>query len=101
MIAALLAVLGCLAIASLVPSPWRTPARVGLALFVLLTPLWALAIALSRSGRAEPGTWLLFLPATFVYLAVIDLRYGVSARLARIGTVRPERASSDPRANGA
>lgn len=49
----------------------------------VLAPPAVLAWALAAFGRPEPGTWLLFLPLLFVWLAGIDLRFGVSARLAR------------------
>lgn len=41
------------------------------------------AVLLARASRGEPGVYLALLPATFVYLACLDLRFGVSGRLAR------------------
>ncbi|MCC7139200.1 MAG: hypothetical protein IT460_12330 [Planctomycetes bacterium] len=55
----------------------------------VLAPPGVLAWALVAWGRPEPGTWALFLPLLFVWLAAIDLRFGVSARLARPSRRRP------------
>jgi len=82
------AILGTLALAvglaALVPSPARRWVRAGLVFVIILAPVIALAAAIALlAPRTEPGTWLLFLPLTFVYLASLDLRWGVSARLAR------------------
>jgi len=83
-VAAVLA--GLLLVASLVPWAGRGHARaVALAALVLAPPA-AVAAVLARYGRGEPGGWLLLLPVTFVWLAWIDLRFGVAARLARMGT---------------
>lgn len=74
-----------LLVASTVPWAGRGHARaVGLTAIVLAPPA-AVGVLLGRFGRGEPGTWLLLLPLTFAWLAWIDLRYGVAARLARLG----------------
>lgn len=71
-------------IAALVPSRARRWVRTALVFVVILAPVIALVAAIAcYAPRTEPGTWLLFLPLTFVYLASLDLRWGVSARLAR------------------
>ena len=88
MLLALAVVAGALLVGSLLPTPARTASRVLLAFFVVLLPVTAVAWALSEWDRASPATYLALLPLTFCWLAVLDLRWGVSARLAR----RPARA---------
>ncbi len=74
-----------LLVASTVPWAGRGHARaVALAALVLSPPV-GMGVVLARHGRGEPGTWLLLLPVTFAWLAWIDLRFGVAARLARLG----------------
>jgi hypothetical protein len=50
---------------------------------LLLAPIGAIAGLVVASGRAEAGTWLLFVPLTFAWLAGFDLKYGRGARLSR------------------
>ena len=76
--------LAALGVAALLPSPVRAWARAALVFAVVLSPVLVLAgLLVAFAPKLEPGTWLLFLPLTFVYLASLDLRYGVSARLSR------------------
>jgi hypothetical protein len=78
----LLGILGLLLAGSVLPNPWREGMRAGLAFYVVFSPLVALAAFLSTQD-VEPGTWLLFLPLTIVWCITMDLRFGVSRRLAR------------------
>lgn len=93
------AVAALLLVASTVPWAGRGHARaVGLAALVLAPPA-AVGVLLARFGRGEPGTWLLLFPLTFAWLAWIDLRFGVAARLARRGA-RAAGGSAAAAANG-
>jgi hypothetical protein len=74
-----------LLVASFVPSRVRGHARAILLGAAILAPPAAVGALLARHGRGEPGTWLLLFPLTFAWLAFIDLRFGVAARLARLG----------------
>ena len=89
--ASALAAAAALGAAAVVPSRGRPRARAVATGALLLAPPAALGVALARWGRPEPGTWLLLLPVTFTWLAFVDLRFGVSARLAR----RPARTRPD------
>ena len=94
MIEVFLGFTGVLVLGALVPGPWRTPARVALAFHVILLPVWAAAYGISRLPQPGPGAWLLLVPLTFVWLVILDLRFGVGARLSR----RPAAASNGRRA---
>lgn len=91
---------GVLLVASLAPFAGRGHVRaVGLAMLLLLPPA-TVAVLVARFGRGEVGTWLLLLPLTFGWLAWVDLRFGVAARLARLGSRRGVRPTARPRADG-
>ncbi len=74
-----------LLLASVVPWAGRGHARAVALTVLVLSPPAAVGVVIARYGRGEPGTWLLLLPVTFAWLAWIDLRFGVAARLARLG----------------
>jgi hypothetical protein len=59
-------------------------ARASLLFAAILSPLVALGFLLASYRHVRIGTWFLFVPLTVVWLAAIDLRYGISARLARL-----------------
>jgi hypothetical protein len=63
--------------------PGRSVAQAVLLFAVILSPLVALGFLLAEWRSVRIGTWFLFFPATVVWLASLDLRYGISARLAR------------------
>ena len=85
---------GALVVGSLLPTPARSPARVGLGFLVVLSPVLAAAVALASWDRATFATYLALLPLTFAWLAVIDMRFGISARLARFPS-RGRRGNGD------
>jgi hypothetical protein len=76
-------VLAALVVASLVPWPGRRWAATVALCAAILAPLVAFGVWLASRPRTEPGTWLLLMPLTFAWLAVLDLRFGVGARIAR------------------
>jgi hypothetical protein len=64
--------------------------RAALLFAVVLSPLVALGFFLASWRHVRIGTWFLYVPLTVVWLAAIDLRWGISARLARLpGSRRP------------
>ena len=77
------AALLALVLATLVPWRGRDVARAALALAVVFSPLVALGVFLAHRPGTRFGTWLLFVPATIGWFALVDLRCGRSARLAR------------------
>ena len=85
-------VLAALVLLAAVPSRAREAARVTCIFLVVLAPVIAIAYALSLVSRSEPLAWLALLPITIVWLAILDLRWGVSGRvtkgLPRNGTKR-------------
>jgi hypothetical protein len=70
-------------VGALVPWRGRSVVRAVLLFAFLLAPPTAIALALALYGRTSFGTWLLFIPLTFAWLATIDMKYGLGARLAR------------------
>lgn len=83
MVLALVLVLaGATLVAAVVPGPGRAWARSIALGAAILAPVGGAVVLIARVGR-EPGTWLLLLPLTILWLAWIDLRFGVGARLAR------------------
>ena len=92
MLLALAILAGVLAAGALVPSPLRDVARVVLAFIAILSPVLGVAYALTQWDRATFGAYLALLPLAFAWLAFIDLRCGVSARLER----RPGRERRHP-----
>ena len=88
---------GVVALASLVPSPWRGGFRAALVWGVILLPVAGLAVLAASWDGMSPAAWLGFVPLTFVWLAYWDLKYGVSGRMSR----RNDRASrANDRENG-
>ncbi len=82
------AVASLAALLALVPWRGRRTVRAALLWAALLSPVLAVAVWLALRDGTEPGSWLLLLPLTLVYLATVDLVFGVSARL----SPRPPRA---------
>jgi hypothetical protein len=63
----------------------------------VLSPVIAIGFAFSRWPHAGPGIWLAFVPLAIVWMALLDLRWGVSARLPHR---RRPRNGSRPESNG-
>ena len=80
---ALLVLAGALVLGALVPSPAQTGIRVTLGFLLVLSPVFALAAALSAWDRATFATYLALLPLGFAWLCFLDLHWGVSARMSR------------------
>lgn len=93
MIPALAAVLGALALASVVPHRRRAHARAALFLYVLLLPVLLAGFAVSRWPRATFASYLALVPVVVAWACVLDANGGLSNRLAR--TRDPRRGRGD------
>jgi hypothetical protein len=82
--------LGALLVAAAVPSPLRDPALAALLFLLVLSPLIAIGYGIAHWDRARFGTWFGLVPLAIVYLGWFELRYGVSARIARHALLRDE-----------
>jgi hypothetical protein len=74
---------GVLLLAAAVPGPWRGTARAVLLFLLMLAPVIALGAWMTTWERKGPASWLLLVPAAFFWLAFLDLRCGLTARVAR------------------
>ncbi len=66
-----------------IPSRARDAARVAWIFVLVLSPMIALGYGLARASRGEPLVWLALLPITITWLAILDLRWGVSGRVTK------------------
>jgi hypothetical protein len=74
---------GALLLAAVVPGPWRGTARAVALWLAALSPVVALGLWMGTWERTHVGTWFLLVPAAFFWLAFLDLRCGLTARIAR------------------
>ncbi len=65
------------------PSPARTAARVTGLFLLVLSPVIAVGYGYSFAHRDEPLAWLALVPLTITWLAILDLRWGVSGRVTK------------------
>jgi hypothetical protein len=72
-----------LLLAAAVPGPWRGPAQAVLFFAAILSPVVALGAWVATWEGKGPARWLLLVPAAFFWLCFVDLRWGMTARLAR------------------
>ena len=95
MLVTLLAILLPLLVASAIPHPRRALARACLVWFAGCLPIVLLAWAISRFEGVCVGSYLALVPVIVTWCCVIDARYGLSHRLARVGprAARVQRAS--------
>jgi hypothetical protein len=82
-VTAVLVGVGALLLAAAVPGPWRGTARAVLLWATALLPVFALAWWMTTWEGKGPARWLLLVPAAFFWLAFLDLRCGLTGRIAR------------------
>jgi len=97
--------LGAVAVAAIllaaIPSRARDAARVAWIYLLVLSPVIAIGYAFLRGRPDEPLAWLALVPLTITWLAILDLRWGVSGRVTKglpKGAVRkaPAKAGNGP-----
>lgn len=66
-----------------VPSRARDAARVAWIFLLVLSPVIAVGYGFARARFDEPLAWLALLPITITWLAILDLRWGVSGRVTK------------------
>lgn len=97
MLVTIVAVLSLLVVGSAIPGRRRALARAGLVWFAGLLPIVLSAWAISRLEGVTAGSYLALVPVIVTWCCILDARYGLSHRLARVGP-RRDLASDDPAA---
>ena len=77
------AVAPALLLLTVVPSRARHAPPVTCIFLLVLAPAIAIGWGLSLADREEPLAWLALVPITITWLAILDLRWGVSGRVTR------------------